>query len=79
MPERTCFRRFIGFSARSSRMIYSLSLKTALLLVGLVVVALHAVALMMPAKTQAWLKAFPRSEMWGTVLILGPGRGFGGW
>jgi hypothetical protein len=50
-------------------MIYPLSLETALLLVGLAVIALHAVALVAPAKTQAWLKAFPRSETWGTILI----------
>jgi hypothetical protein len=57
-------------------MIYSLSLKTALLLVGLAVVIGHAIALAMPAKAQAWLKAFPRSEMWGTVLIFGAGAWF---
>ena len=50
-------------------MIYSLSLETALLLVGLAVIALHAVALVAPAKSQAWLKAFPRSDTWGTILI----------
>ncbi len=57
-------------------MIYSLSLSTALLLVGLVVLASHALMLAAPAKTQAWLKAFPRSEMWGTVLIAIAGAWF---
>jgi hypothetical protein len=57
-------------------MIYSLSLPTALLLVGLAVLAAHLVALFMPDKTQQWLKVFPRSEAWGTVLIVIAGAWF---
>lgn len=50
-------------------MIYSLSLETALLLVGLALIASHLTAFLMPAPTQAWLKSFPRSSFWGTVLL----------
>jgi hypothetical protein len=50
-------------------MIYSLSLETALLLVGVAVVVLHLIAFLMPAQVQGWLKAFPRSSFWGTLLI----------
>ena len=51
-------------------MIYSLTLETALLLVGILLVAGHAVALVLPEQTQAWLKAFPRSGFLGTVLLV---------
>lgn len=51
-------------------MIYPLSLETALLVVGLLMIVAHAVALFQPAATQAWLKAFPRSAFWGTTLLV---------
>ena len=51
-----------------SHMIYSLKLETALLLVGLLLIAAHAIALVKPQATQAWLRAFPRSKTWGQVL-----------
>jgi hypothetical protein len=58
------------FSAlRSSPMIYNLSLKAAFFLVGIGLVVSHGFALARPAATQAWLKRFPRSPFWGTVLI----------
>jgi len=50
-------------------MIYSLTLETALLLVGLLMIAGHGIALVMPEQTKAWLKAFPRSSLIGTVLL----------
>lgn len=50
-------------------MIYSLTLETALLLVGLLLIVGHAVALFLPQQTQAWLKAFPRSSFFGMVLL----------
>lgn len=49
-------------------MIYSLKLETALLLVGLFLIATHALALVKPQATQAWLRAFPRSKIWGQIL-----------
>lgn len=52
-----------------SLMIYSLKLETALVLVGLLLIAGHALALAKPAAVQDWLRAFPRSKTWGTVLI----------
>jgi hypothetical protein len=50
-------------------MIYSLTLETALLLLGLILIASHSVALALPSQTQAWLKAFPRSSFIGVVLL----------
>ncbi len=52
-----------------SLMIYSLKLETALVLVGLLLIAGHALALLKPAAVQAWLRAFPRSKNCGTALI----------
>lgn len=50
-------------------MIYSLTLETALLLVGLLMIATSLIALGSPAKVQAEMRTFPRSSFWGTVLI----------
>lgn len=50
-------------------MIYSLKLETALVLVGLFLVAGHLFALVKPAAAQAWLRAFPRSRGWGIGLL----------
>lgn len=50
-------------------MIYSLKLETALLLVGFLLLAGHALALFKPQATQAWLRAFPRSPTLGFVLL----------
>lgn len=51
-------------------MIYPLSLETALLLVGIFLIVTHTFALLQPGPAQAWLKAFPRSAFWGTVLLV---------
>lgn len=51
-------------------MIYPLTLKTAMLIVGIFLAATHLVALLMPAAVQSWLKAFPRSPFWGTALLV---------
>jgi hypothetical protein len=50
-------------------MIYPLSLELALVLTGLVLIGLHAVALAAPQATQEWLRAFPRSQTMGVVLF----------
>lgn len=50
-------------------MIYPLTLETALLLVGLLLIVGHSLALFMPQQVQAWLKAFPRSSFYGMVLL----------
>jgi hypothetical protein len=57
-------------------MIYSLSLETALLLVGLALVIFHGFALLAPESAQAGLKSFPRSAFWGAVLIFAAGAWF---
>jgi len=51
-------------------MIYSLSLETALLLVGVVLIAAHTFALLRRENVQAGLRAFPRSSGWGLLLIV---------
>jgi len=51
-------------------MIYPLTLKAAMLLVGLFLVITHLLAFVQRDKVQAWLKAFPRSPFWGTVLLV---------
>jgi hypothetical protein len=51
-------------------MIYSLTLETALLLIGLLLIVGHSTALFLPQQTQAWLKAFPRSGFLGTLLLI---------
>lgn len=50
-------------------MIYSLKLETALILVGLLLIAAHALALWKPLDAQAWLRTFPRSKNWGIGLV----------
>lgn len=57
-----------GFLARSL-MIYSLKLQTALALVGILLIAAHALALLKPGAVQAWLRSFPRSKGWGITLL----------
>jgi len=57
-------------------MIYSLSLETALLLVGGVMLLLHVVALVASGPMQKEMKEFPRSRLWGTVLITAAGLWF---
>jgi len=57
-------------------MIYSLSLETALLLVGGVMLLLHVVALVAPGPMKKEMKEFPRSRLWGTVLITAAGLWF---
>ena len=51
-------------------MIYSLSLWYAVILTGLLLLALGGAALAQPAAAQRWLRAFPRSRGWGTALLL---------
>jgi len=50
-------------------MIYSLDLRTTGLLVGVLLIALHALALMHGPWVQRLLKLFPRSKEAGTVLL----------
>lgn len=50
-------------------MIYSLDLQTAFLIVGVLLIAAHAIALAKPAAVQAWLRSFPRSRPWGLALV----------
>jgi hypothetical protein len=50
-------------------MIYSLSLHTAGLLVGVFLVLIHAVALLHGKEVKQFLKAFPRSKAIGAVLL----------
>lgn len=50
-------------------MIYPLKLETALVLVGLLLIAAHALALLKPEATQQWLRLFPRSPKWGPILM----------
>ncbi len=54
---------------RSAVMIYSLSLHTVGLVVGLLLVAAHVFALAAPAPTQTFLRTFPRSRFQGTLLL----------
>lgn len=50
-------------------MIYTLKLETALILTGLWLLAIHALALVKRAAVQDWLRALPRSKALGTVLL----------
>lgn len=50
-------------------MIYPLKLETALVIVGLLLIAAHAFALLRPQAVQGWLRAFPRSKNWGIGLV----------
>ncbi len=54
---------------RPSLMIYPLSLETALVLVGILLIAAHAFALLKPRATQNWLRVFPRSGRFGFLLL----------
>lgn len=49
-------------------MIYDLSLRTAALIAGALLIAVHLYALLSPVPTIAWLRRFPRSRFWGVVL-----------
>ncbi len=51
-------------------MIYSFDLKTAMLAVGLLLIAAHAFALLQPKSTRAFLHALPRSKPVGLALLL---------
>ncbi|HEV7866950.1 MAG TPA: hypothetical protein VGO90_04675 [Chthoniobacteraceae bacterium] len=51
-------------------MIYPLKLETALLITGLFLIALHALALWKARDVQEWLRAFPRSRTLGAVLLV---------
>ena len=51
-------------------MIYSFDLKTALLAVGLLLIAGHAFALLRPKMTREFLQTLPRSRTIGFVLLL---------
>jgi hypothetical protein len=51
-------------------MIYPLALGSAFLIAGLLLVILHAIGLLKPTQSQAWLRAFPRSKPWGTALLV---------
>jgi hypothetical protein len=50
-------------------MIYPLSLELALILTGLFLIGIHAVAVLAPQATKDWLKALPRSKSMGFVLF----------
>ena len=51
-------------------MIYPLTLETAMLLVGVLLIVSHGLAWFQPESAQSWLKAFPRSSFWGTTLVV---------
>ena len=51
-------------------MIYSFDLKTVLLVVGLLLIAGHAFALLRPQATREFLKTLPRSRTMAFVLLL---------
>ena len=51
-------------------MIYSFDLKTAMLAVGLLLIAAHAFALLQPKATRDFLQKLPRSRPMGFVLLL---------
>lgn len=50
-------------------MIYSLTLETAMLLVGIALLVSHLVAFIRPEATQGWLKGLPRSSFFGGVFL----------
>lgn len=52
-------------------MIYSIDLAHALLCTGLVLLVAHLFALAQGKRTQAWLRAFPRSKTAGFILLVG--------
>ena len=51
-------------------MIYPLSLQLTGILVGLLLIAGHGFALAAPAPTKSFLRALPRSRMWGAILLV---------
>jgi general stress protein CsbA len=51
-------------------MIYSFSLDTVGLFVGLVLIIAHGAALALPGPTKSFLRSFPRSKFLGTVLTV---------
>lgn len=51
-------------------MIYPLKLEAALVLTGLFLIVIHALALWKPAPVQAWLRAFPRSKPMGLLFLV---------
>ena len=51
-------------------MIYTLKLETALVITGLWLLAIHALALAKRKAVQEWLRTFPRSKALGTVLLV---------
>ena len=53
-----------------------LTLKPAMLAVGVFLIVLHAVALFRGKETRAWLKSFPRSRELGVLLTLAAGTWF---
>ena len=53
-----------------------LTLKPAMLAVGVLLLVLHAAALFRGKETRAWLKAFPRNREIGIVLALAAGAWF---
>lgn len=50
-------------------MIYPIHLQAAGFLAGAFVLVIHLIAVAQPAATQKWLKQFPRSRFFGTVLV----------
>ncbi|MBV9488127.1 MAG: hypothetical protein JO069_00185 [Verrucomicrobia bacterium] len=50
--------------------VYHFSLQTIGLVAGLCLLALHLTGLFRPVQTQAWLQRFPRSRLWGRILIV---------
>ena len=62
--------RFLFFSGNSDNgMIYDLPLQQVGVAVGLVLIALHAVALVRPGPASDWLRKFPRSPIAGRILL----------
>ena len=52
-----------------SPLTYNPDLKTVGIVVGLLLIAAHAVAFLKPQVTQTWLKALPRSNFWGIAIL----------
>ena len=51
-------------------MIYSLTLETAVIAVGILLLAAHTIALWKARETQEWLRRFPRSRTAGAILLM---------
>jgi len=60
---------FLRAPPSAASMIYSLSLETALLVLGVVLILAHGFALLQPDAVKGGLKAFPRSQFWGGLLL----------